>query len=527
MFETNFTSLDGLIVVVYLLGTLGVGVAVNRYISGVAAYMVGGRATGSALNAATMIGTNLGLVTLMYASIEGYTRGFVYLVVALIAMAVALFLGTTGFAVCRLRELRLTTITEYFDRRYGRRVRVFAGAICALAGIVNMGLFPKMGAIFLTYVTGLGGEDAGIGAGDQELTINLVTSALIVMVLLYTVLGGMVSVIVTDFLQFLFLSLGMGLGLYFCFRHPSVGWDGMFANLWEQRGEAAFNPVHPDSYGWIWIAWQLCLFFAVEIAWAPAATRILTARDPSAAKRTFLLATPGMFVRLGVPVLWAVAALAFFSSQPDLAGHFFPDGARGAPAHAAQAMPLLIGKIVPAGLLGLLVAGLLAAFMSTHDSYFLCWSSVIVRDVVQPLRRQPLSERGQIFLTRALIVVIGVFLLIWGVWYELPESVWTYMAVTGNIYLCGAGVSIVGGLYWRRASRAGATAALLGGLVSVAGLFAEELHGIVGAGVTLQELRYAIGLGGYVLCALLFVVFSLLLPDAPGAGRSVGGEAAP
>ncbi len=508
MFATNFTTLDGVIIVLYLLGTVAIGVVVNRYIHNVAGYMVGGRAAGSALNAATMIGTNLGLVTLMYASIEGFTRGLVYIVVALIAMAISLFLGTTGFAVEKLRALKLTTITEYFERRYDRRVRVVAGAVCAVAGIVNMGLFPKMGAIFLTYVTGLGGEGE-----DRELVINLVTSALILLVLVYTVLGGMVSVIVTDFLQFLFLSVAMGLGLYFCFSHPDVGWNGMFASLAEQRGEAAFNPVHPASYGWIWIAWQVCLFVAVEIAWAPAAARILTARDPRAAKRTFLLATPGMFVRLGVPVLWAVAALAYFSSQPELAPYFFPDGTQAAPAHAAEAMPLLIGKIVPAGLLGLFVAGLMAAFMSTHDSYFLCWSSVIVRDVVNPLRRRPLSDRGQIRAARVLIVLIGLFLLVWGVWYELPESVWNYMAVTGNIYLCGAGVSIIGGLYWKRASRAGALAALLGGLLSAAGLFAEEIHSALGLSASLQDLRYGIGLGGYVLCAALFAAFSLLFPD--------------
>ena len=61
-----------------------------------------------------------------------------------------------GFGIRRLRERRLTTLPEYFQQRYSRNVRVTAGIICALAGILNMGLFPKMGATFITYATGLG-----------------------------------------------------------------------------------------------------------------------------------------------------------------------------------------------------------------------------------------------------------------------------------------------------------------------------------------------------------------------------------
>jgi len=220
-----------------------------------------------------------------------------------------------------------------------------------------------------------------------------------------------------------------------------------------------------------------------------------------------------MFVRIGVPILWAMAALALFARDPELSAYFFPEGSSGAVANAAHAMPLLLGKVVPAGFLGLLVAGLLAAFMSTHDSYFLCWSSVLVRDVVAPLRRKPMTERDEVRLARIFIGVIGVFLLAWGVWYELPESVWTYMAVTGSMYLCGAGVCIVGGLYWRRASRAGAMAALITGLVAVSGLFVDKLHGWLGLDISVRDLTHALGLGTFALCAVVFVVVSLAVPD--------------
>ena len=534
MFATNFGTLDWVIVAIYLAGTGFVGVVVNKYIHSVSDYMVGGRGSGAALNTATFIGTGLGLVTIMYAAIDGFNKGFAFMVVGLIGMSVGLLIGSTGFVVRRLREHKLTTIPEYFQTRYSRRVRVTAGIICAVAGILNMGLFPKMGATFITHVTGMGrteqvavaeapkGGDPAVPAAApeaapakahlsrQQLTVNIVTSVLIALVLVYTVLGGMVSVIVTDYAQFVILSIGLGLGLYFClYDCPDLGWDNMVGALKTHRGEAAFNPVHKDSYGWVWVVWMLVHFVAAALCWAPEATRMLTARDSKAAQRTFLFGAPGQFIRLALPALLAIAAFTYFAGKADLVGYFFPDGPAAKAAHADQAMPLLLGKIVPSGLLGLLVAGLMAAFMSTHDSYFLCWSSIITRDVVAPLRQRELTDRQQIRLTRIIIVCIGIFLLVWGVWYELPDSVWNYMAVTGSVWLCGAITVLVGGMYWKRASSAGAMAALLGGLISVVIIF---LPPKITGNTTLMGI---VGLGNYAFCIVVFVIFSLLYPETP------------
>ena len=141
-FATNFATLDWIIVAVYLSGSVAIGVMMNRYIHDVTHYMVGGRGSGTALNVATYIGTGLGLVTLMYASIEALAHGFAYVTLALIGAVVGAFLGGTGFVIGRLRSLNLLTIPEYFERRFNRRTRVVGGIICALAGILNMGLFP-------------------------------------------------------------------------------------------------------------------------------------------------------------------------------------------------------------------------------------------------------------------------------------------------------------------------------------------------------------------------------------------------
>jgi len=542
IFATNFTALDWWIVAVYLCAIGALGVWVNRYIHSVADYLVAGRSAGPALNVATFVATGLCLVTIMYSAIDGFNRGFAYMILGVIGMAIGLFIGSTGFVVRKLRAARLTTLPEYFQLRYSRRVRVTAGVICALAGILNMGLFPKMGATFITYATGLGSAGAARAVVEahapgkapvtktrdpvqgarmaeehmahqratlarQELTVNIVMTIILVIVLVYTVTGGMVAVIVTDYTQFVLLALGLGLGVFYCLTRPELGWDKIVGSWGKYRGEAAFNPLHVGSYGVFWVAWMLVHFAAAALCWAPEASRTLTARDPETARRTFLYGSPGQFIRLAIPALFGIAAFCFISQNPELARYFFPEGLRGKGVHADQAAPLLLGKIIPAGLLGVVLAGMVSALMSTHDSYFMCWASVIARDVIVPLRRRELTDKEQIRITRIVIVSIGIFLLVWGVWYKLPDSVWNYMAVTGSVYLCGAIVILIGGMYWKRASSAGALAGLLGGLASVPIVFLPDWF--TGSTVLMGQC----GLANYALCALLFIVFSWLFPD--------------
>ena len=523
---TNFTWVDLTIVAVYLSISLAIGIFANRFIHTVKAYLVGGGASGTSLNAATYISTGLGLVTLMYAAVDGFSHGFAYLTLALIGFVTGVVLGTTGLVIKPLRQMKLLTIPEFFEKRYSRRVRIVGGIICAMAGILNMGLFPKMGAIFITYVTGISAH-----VEDPTMMVNIITSVLILLVLVYTVLGGMVSVIITDYIQFIVLSVGMGLGVYFCLVHPALGWDKMVNTVAKHRGEMMFNPVAEGSYGWVWVVFNLLVFFVAGFCWAPESSRALTAKNPSVAKRTFLVASPGQFIRLGVPVLWAIAAFTLVAQNEPLTWHFFPDGLGKDPtkigAGAAAAMPLALGKVVPAGLLGVLVAGLLAAFMSTHDSYLLCWSSVISRDVVSPLMGHKLSGKQEILVTRITVVAIGAFLLVWGIWYELPESVWTYMAVSGSIYLSSAGVVLLGGIYWKRASSAGALAAMTAGLIAIVGLFLKPFNAQLQQwGIDYKLTGPVVGLFNFGLCAVAFIVVSLRFPDPPRQETNAAAPAA-
>lgn len=202
IFSTRFSSSDWVIVFIYILSIVTIALLVKRYVKSTADYMVSGRKIGLALNTASLTGTELGLVTIMYASIEGFNRGFSYLMIPLLAFIAAFIIGQSGFVISKLRQLKLTTIPEYFEKRFDKKVRVTSAFSLALAGILNMDLFPKMGATFVTYATGLA------SAGDSTLIVNLIMTILIVLVILYTVTSGMVAVIICDYIQFIVLSIG-------------------------------------------------------------------------------------------------------------------------------------------------------------------------------------------------------------------------------------------------------------------------------------------------------------------------------
>ena len=166
--------------------------------------------------------------------------------------------------------------------------------------------------------------------------------------------------------------------------------------------------------------------------------------------------------RFALPGLWGAAALVYFTQHGGL-----PAALQGLPANEAslRATPAYLGLLLPTGFIGLLLAAALAAEMSTDSGYLLTWATVIYNDLIAPCVKKPLSPAARLLITRALVLGIGVFLLFYGLWYELPGNAWDYLAVTGNIYLASVFTLLVAALYWRRATTKGAYAALVLGAI--------------------------------------------------------------
>ncbi|MCA9115694.1 MAG: sodium:solute symporter family protein [Planctomycetaceae bacterium] len=511
LFVTNFSTIDTVIVVAYLLGSIFIGIWANRYVGNLSDYLVAGRTLRLRLALATMTGTELGLVTVMYSSEMGFTQQYASLYLPVYEFLALLIIGLTGLVVYRLRETAVLTIPEYYEIRYSRGVRVLGAVMMVVSGVLNMGLFLKAGSQFLTAICGLEGE-----------YLKLVMTGLLLLVLFYTVLGGMVSVVITDLVQFVILGLAMLLVTGFVVS--DVGLEGFQKVVTEHNGyydpTSTVNPSDPTNprggIGPLMLLAQAVILFTALMLWPAGVSRTLAVRTSEIARKLYLWSTIPFLARRSLPVLWGIAAYSFFLSNPELMAQL-EVAIRDDPAvSTVSAMPLYLARIIPAGLLGLVVAGMVAAFMSTHDSYLLCWSGVITQDIVAPLFG-PLSQKQRILTTRIGIVLIGIALLVWGLWYEVSTELWNYMAITGTVYLAGVLPVVVGGLYWRRGSSAGAYIALLGGLTGLLALgpcvaWINSQPSLTSWGEVRSE---HLMLASFVVSLAGYLAGSLLLPDPP------------
>ena len=501
--KTNFTGLDWVIIAAYLGISVVIGLLVKKYVRSMTDFVTAGRGLGTCLGIATLTGTEMGLVTLMYSAQKGFKGGFAAFHIAVAAGLVTFFVGLTGLIVYRLRKLKVLTIPEFYERRFGRKTRILGGIMLTFGCVLNMGLFLKVGSMFIVGITGLSAEGWALPA---------VMTVLLALVLIYTVLGGMISVVVTDYIQFVVLSIGLVLITVLAIAH--LGWDNIFATVQAKMGEKGFDPMTAEGeFGLEYVIWMVFLGLVGCALWPTAVARALSAKSPQVVKRQFMWGSLGYLIRNLAPYFWGICAFVFITAHmPELIKALTPatEGAKPV-VDNLYAMPIFLGRILPTGVLGIISAGMIAAFMSTHDSYLLCWSSVITQDVVAPLMKDKLSTRGRVRLTRILIVVIGLYVLYWGLFYKGTDDVWDYMAVTGAIYFSGAFALLVGGLYWKRASSTGAVLALIVGLSAVLGLSpVQKLLGFEGKN-KIPSARVGLVVIGLTVVAM--IAGSLLFPD--------------
>jgi Na+(H+)/acetate symporter ActP len=194
----NISSLDWAIVVSYVVVCAVIGLLVKRYIRHIADFALAGRSVGVNMGLAGMTCTGTGMVAMMYTAEMCFRFGFAGAIPGIIGGLASLLVGTTGFMIDPLRKARVTTVPEMLERRFGKRVRWLAGLVVALGGLLNMGIFLRLGGEFLVHATGL-----------DPAYLKLTMISLLAIVVLYTMVGGMVAVVLTNYFQFLVIGVGM------------------------------------------------------------------------------------------------------------------------------------------------------------------------------------------------------------------------------------------------------------------------------------------------------------------------------
>ena len=495
----NWAWIDNVIVLVYIVITVGIGFWMKRFAGRLENFIVAGRNVNIYLGIASLAATEFGLLMVMVAAQGGYTKGFSVIFLGVAAGVIMLAMGWTGFVVKKLRATGAVTIPEILEKKYGSRVRWWSGVFVATGGILNMGVFLRIAGEFVVYFIGMG-EGAVEIMGFRLGYLELIMTAMLALTLLYTSAGGMLSILVTDLAQFLLMGIGVVWMTLMCVS--KFGWFTLVDKVRTVHGPGGFNPFLSEGYGPWYVLYIFLFMFVGQATWQTQISRLLSAKDERTAAKMYSWAGFYFIGRWALPAVWGITALLIV--DPAL----FPVNDKVDASRLAT--PTALGMITPSGLAGLIMASMLAAEMSSISSYLLSWATVIVHDIVKPMRRNGLEPKAELFWTRVAVVAIGVFLVFFGLWYKLEGMVWDFLATTGSIYMSAMGALLIAGLYWKRAHRTGAYAALFLGAffplscLTYNQLVAREiLH-------TAKIPEYLSGLASLTAAALGMVIGSLL-----------------
>ncbi|MCA9010675.1 MAG: sodium:solute symporter family protein [Planctomycetaceae bacterium] len=483
---------DGSIVGLYLIVTMTAGLLVRRYVGKVDDFLVAGREMNVFLGIASLAATEFGIVTCMYTAQAGYEYGFSGATPGILQALAMLFIGITGFCVKPLRDSGVMTIPELFEKRFGKFVRWLSGVVIVLGGLLNMGVFLRIGGEFLVLVTGM---------NPDYLVITM--TLLLIMVAVYTIMGGMLSVLVTDFLQFIVMSMGLLAVTYLIL--VKVGWSSIVSTVETNHGVGGFNPFLHPKLGWEYVLAHAFVQIAATLTWQTTIARLLSAKDTWTGQKIYIGTSFFFVCRFIIPGLWGIAALAML-----------PAGLIGTSQTTLNAMPIYLGTIVPIGLMGLLVAAMLAADMSTDSSYMITWAAVIYNDILAPFRKGKTSEKQGILINRMIVAIIGIFLFFYGLFYKLEGGLWDYLTTTGTVYLSSMSVLLIACCYWKKANSWGAVASIVVGAAIPVGYLVLEKTIAGGAEALKQDYHFTqdrAKIAAFVISGISMVVFSLMKPS--------------
>ncbi len=471
------------LLVLGMLALLLVGVRrSNRHSSSVADFLAAGRSAGRYLVGVASGIAGLGAISIVGNLEMNFIAGFSMSWWGMTTSVVVMIVTLSGWVIYRFRETRCLTLAEFFERRYSRRFRIFAGTICFVSGIVNFGIFPAVGARFFVNYCGF---PETLALGPLAVPVFPLTMIVLLGLALYFVFsGGQVTVIVTDFLQGTFVNLVFVLVCGWLIWKV-VSWDQIFTALASAPTEASlinpFKTGHVEDFNFWYFLIGIGGLIYGKMSWQGTQAYNSSATSAHEAKMgeaigMWKFAPQSLFLMFVPVVIYTVLHHPDFASVAEGINTHLAGVERDAIRSQLRA-PLVLVEILPHGLLGAFLAVMLAAFISTHDTYLHSWGSIFVQDILLPLRGgKPLAPKQHLGALRFSILGVAVFIFLFSLLFQQSQYIFLFFAITGAIFAGGSGAVIIGGLYWRRGTTAAAWAAMTTGMViSVGGIIAHQV----------------------------------------------------
>jgi len=468
-------ALDWTIVAAFLAALAASAWSMRRHAGSVSGFLSANRLAGRYLLTVSYNMAQVGVITLVWYFQLGYDVGFTQYWWGYLEGPALILLAATGWVIYRFRETRAMTLAQFFEMRYSRRFRVFSGLVAFVSGILNYAIFPGVTARFFIAMLGLPDQFTVLGAAVP--TFPAMMAGLLAFAVFMVFAGGMLAVLVTDFFQGVFcFATFVTLCWWVLLRFPWLELEQTMMML--PAGKSMLNPLglqDEQNFNVVyWLISAFTLFYACR-AWQGDQGYNSAARDAHEARMGQLLNGWRYRTLMLVTVLVPLAVRAFLTHPEHAAASAgLQEMIAAQPTDALKAemrVPLALGVMLPTGLLGLVVAAMLGAAISTDEAYLHSWSSIFVQDVVLPFRRRPMSPRAQLLLLKSAVLGVALFAFLFSLRWQPGEYIAMYGALTGSIFVAGGGAAIIGGLYTRWGTTAGAWAAMVAGIgISVPGL---------------------------------------------------------
>lgn len=436
------SPLDLLIIIVYFAGIVGLGcwagLRQRRSGSGGDYFLAGNTLTWPFIGLA-LFSTNISTIHLVSLAQEGYVNGLAYgnfeWMAIFTLVALSLF-----FAPFYIRA-RVATLPDFLERRYSRASRDWLAIISIISAIfIHIGFSLYTGAVVLRGLFGI------------DIMFSIVSIALLTG--LYTVIGGLLAVVLTESIQTIILIAGAlcitGIGY-----HQVGGWEGLSASVDPVKLTILRPAGDPSGLPW----YSVFLGYPVIGLWYWCADQTIVQRVLGAKNEYHARVGPLFtgFIKI-LPV--------FIFVLPGLIGLGLINQGKlpGAPSDSADIYSFLINNLLPVGLKGVVAAALLAALMSTVSGALNSIATLFSYDIWRRWRPDT-SDRQLVQIGRAVTVIAMVAAILWSPAVSHFRSI--FQGVVAMICYLAPPISaiFVAGVFWRRASAAGAIITLWSGFV--------------------------------------------------------------
>jgi SSS family solute:Na+ symporter len=496
--KLDVNVLDYVVLALYFVTVLGIGLAARRAIRTSLDFFLSGRSLPAWITGLAFLSANLGATEILGMAANGAQYGVAtvhyYWIGAVPAMV---FLGIVMMPF--YYRSKVHSVPDFLRRRFNGQTQLlnavtFAVAQVLIAGINLYALALVMGALL-----------------GWPLLLSIVVSAAIV--LAYVVLGGLSSAIYNEVMQFFVILAGLipitvlGLikvggfsGLADKVRQSALGDPGLHA--WAGTGSAGTNPL-----GAHWIGIVLGLGFVLSFGyWTTNFAEVqrgLSARNTTAARLTPIVAAYPKLMIPAVTVIPGLVALVLFNNL----------GKPGGPQYN-EAIPLLMGDLLPNGVLGIAVTGLLASFMAGMAANISGFNTVFTYDIWRSHVKKDKPDDyylrlGRLATVGGVVLGIGTALIAAGF-----SNIMNYLQALFSFFNAPLFATFIIGLFWRRMTAwAGFWGLLTGTLVAFASYILFKM-GVLDFGTELNATFWGAGTA-FVVDAIVSIVVTLVTTPKP------------